>query len=54
MSLRYTQGAGRRGERAEQLSLRGRLVEAVRAALAAAPVQWYELPRSLESWDILA
>ena len=54
MSLRYTQGAGRRGERAEQLSLRGRLVEAVRAALAAAPVPWHELPRSLESWDILA
>ena len=53
MALRYTQGSGRRGERQEQLDLRGRLVRALRGALEASPVPWHELPRSLESWDIL-
>lgn len=53
MSLRYTQGTGRRGERQEQLELRGRLVRALRGALEASPVPWHELPRTLESWDIL-
>ena len=54
MDRRYTQGEGRRGERSEQLSLRSRLVAAVRSSLAAAAVPWHGLPRSLASWDILA
>ena len=53
MCRRYTQGAGRRGEREEQLDLRWRLVRAVRAALARCSTPWWLLPKSLESWDIL-
>jgi len=53
MSLRYTQGEGRRGERAEQLSLRNRFVIAVRNGLLRAGRSWWDLPKTLESWDVL-
>ena len=53
MERRYTSGKGRRGERREQLSLRIRIVRAVAESIADSPLQWYELPRSLDSWDIL-
>ena len=53
MSFRYSQGAGRRGERQEQLSVRARLLAAVRAGLDRAGCPWHALPRSLESWDCL-
>ena len=53
MSLRYTQGAGRRGERQEQIGLSARLVAAVCESLQRAAVPWHALPRSLESWDVL-
>ena len=53
MERRYTQGAGRRGEEAEQLRVRCRLVQAVRAGLARFGRPWWELPRDLSSWDAL-
>ena len=53
MQNRYTGGQGRRGERAEQLAVRARLIAVVRANLQAAPVPWYRLPKTLESWDVL-
>lgn len=53
MERRYTQGAGRRGERAEQLRVRVRLVAAVREALQRFGAEWTLLPRNLASWDIL-
>lgn len=53
MANRYTQGTGRRGERQEQLSLRGRINDAVRAALRRFGRPWWELPLDLSSWDIL-
>ena len=53
MERRYTQGAGRRGEEAEQLRVRCRLVQAVRAGLARFGRPWWELPRDLSSWDTM-
>ena len=53
MERRYTSGPGRRGEQEEQLDVRGRLVDAVAISLRESAVPWYELPRSLESWDVL-
>ena len=53
MERRYTQGAGRRGEEAEQLRVRCRLVQAVRAGLTRFGRPWWELPRDLSSWDAL-
>ena len=53
MSLHYTSGPNRLGERAAQLSVRVRLIEAVRAALTRHGGPWWTIPASLESWDIL-
>ena len=53
MDNRYTGGAGRRGEREEQISIRTRITAAVRGALETCGTPWYRLPRSLASWDIL-
>ena len=53
MSLHYSSGAGRRGERHAQLELRARVVAAVRQALARLDVVWYALPRGTDDWDIL-
>lgn len=53
MGHRYSQGDGRRGERAEQLDVRGRLNGVVRAGLAACSSPWHALPRTLDSWDVL-
>ena len=53
MERRYSQGAGRRGEEAEQLRVRCRLVQVVREGLARFGRHWVYLPRSLESWDVL-
>ena len=53
MSLRYSAGEGRRGERQEQLAVRARLVEAVRAGLARFGRPWTELPGGVADWDIL-
>ena len=53
MERRYTQGAGRLGERAEQMRVRLKVIMAVRESLAAFGRPWTELPRSLQSWDIL-
>ena len=53
MSLRYSQGVGRRGEREEQLELRARFVEQIRDALQRVEGGWQSLPRSLESWKAL-
>ena len=53
MERRYTQGAGRRGEEAAQLRVRCKLVQAVRDGMARFGRPWTELPRSLESWDVL-
>ena len=53
MNFRYTQGQGRRGEREEQLDVRARLVEAVERALGRSPQAWWELPKTLDSWDVL-
>ena len=42
-----------RGEEAEQLRVRCRLVQAVRAGLERFGRPWWELPRDLSSWDTL-
>ena len=53
MERRYSQGVGRRGEEAEQLRVRCRLVQVVREGLERFGRPWTELPRSLASWDAL-
>ena len=53
MNMRYSSGSGRRGERHEQLEVRARNVNAVRAALARFGRPWWELPRGTADWDIL-
>ena len=53
MTLRYSSGSGRRGERHEQLSLRARVIDIVRDSLRRFGRPWQELPRGLASWDIL-
>ena len=53
MSLRYSQGKGRRGEREVQLDVRERLVDAVRVGLEAWGRPWRELPPGNADWDIL-
>jgi hypothetical protein len=53
MSLRYSQGGGRRGQRQEQLELRTRFVNAVRTALRRFDRPWVELPSGLDDWEIL-
>ena len=53
MAFRYTSGAGRIGERQEQLVVRARLVTTVRTALAAYGAHWLELPRHAGAWDVL-
>ena len=53
MAFRYTQGAGRIGERREQLGLRARLVSEVRAALDRFGQPWTSLPRDNSAWEVL-
>ena len=53
MSLHYTSGEGRRGERGAQLAVRVRLNEWVQVSLATCGRPWMELPATLESWDVL-
>jgi hypothetical protein len=53
MSLHYSSGSGRRGERGAQLAVRARLNEWVRGALARYRKPWLTLPPTLDSWDIL-
>ena len=53
MEFRYTSGAGRAGERQEQLDVRGRLLAHVQEAIRRASLPWFKLPFSLESWSIL-
>jgi hypothetical protein len=53
MSLRYSQGRGRRGQRQEQLTVRRALVREVRAALKRFGRPWPELPAGMQDWEIL-
>ena len=53
MSLRYSQGGGRRGERQEQLEVRAALIQSVRKGLRLFGKHWTKLPAGLEDWDIL-
>jgi hypothetical protein len=53
MSLHYSSGSGRRGERGAQLAVRARLNKWVRDALARYRKPWLTLPPTLDSWDIL-
>ena len=53
MPLHYSSGVVRGGERKEQLTLRGRFVDTVRAALAVFGRPWIELPPGLGDWAIL-
>ena len=53
MSLRYSQGEGRKGERQEQLEVRTRMVRAVREGLSRFGRPWTELPPGTEDWHIL-
>ena len=53
MALRYSQGGVRRGEREEQLDVRGRLVALVRRGLVLWGKGWQTLPRGTEDWEIL-
>lgn len=53
MELRYTQGHGRRGERAEQIEVRSAFNKVVYDALRRLPDGWASLPKTTESWDAL-
>ena len=53
MSLRYSQGVGRKGERAEQLTVRAKLLDAVRLALGRFGKPWSQLPRGIQDYEIL-
>ena len=53
MSLRYSQGGLRRGERETQLDLRARIVAAVQRALARWGKGWEALPAGTDDWEIL-
>ena len=53
MSLRYSQGRGRRGERQEQLEVRAALIQSVRKGLRLFRKHWTKLPPGLDDWDIL-
>ena len=53
MSLRYSQGRGRRGEREAQLDVRARLTGLVREALELWGRPWQELPPGTDDWEIL-
>ena len=68
MMIRYTQGSGRRGERAEQLKVRTKLLQSVQEALVkwryAHSVEakqfvdsgrpwWLALPSGIEDWSVL-
>ena len=53
MSLRYSQGNGRRGEREAQLDVRARLIELVRKGLALWGRPWQELPPGTDDWEVL-
>ena len=52
MALRYSSGAGRLGEREEQIRVRSRVIALVRAALEAAGQPWSSLPFGPQSWDL--
>ena len=49
----YSSGTNRRGERSEQLELRTRFADAIRAALVRFGRPWAELPLGTDDWDIL-
>jgi hypothetical protein len=53
MTLLYSSGENRRGERSEQIELRTRFVAAVRSALAAFGRPWTELPSGTDDWSVL-
>ena len=53
MSLRYSQGQGRRGEREAQLDVRARLLDAVALGLEGWGASWRALPAGNADWDIL-
>ena len=53
MSLHYSSGEGRRGERGAQLAVRVRLNDWVQVALATCGRPWMALPATLDSWDVL-
>jgi len=52
MNFRYTSGVGRRGERQEQLAVRGRFVADMRRTLERADGGWWRLPKTVDSWDV--
>ena len=53
MSLRYSQGVGRRGEREAQLDVRARMISLVRVALREWGQPWWRLPPGTDDWEIL-
>ena len=53
MTFVYSSGALRKGEREEQLALRERFIDTVRAALERFGRPWLELPAGTDDWDIL-
>ena len=53
MSLRYSQGQGRRGEREAQLDVRARLLDAVAIGLKEWGASWRTLPAGNADWDVL-
>ena len=53
MSLRYSQGQKRRGEREAQLDVRARVISLVRAALEVWGKPWWKLPPGTDDWEIL-
>ena len=53
MSLRYSQGQKRRGEREAQLDVRARMISLVRVALELWGKPWWKLPPGTDDWEIL-
>ena len=55
MIIRYTQGANRLGERAEQLAVRTKLVRFVRSVLQRKGFlpDWSSLPPGIDDWSVL-
>ena len=53
MTMRYSSGDGRHGERQEQLAVRSKLVHVVRESLARFGRPWVELPAGTADWAIL-
>lgn len=53
MTMLYSSGSNRRGEREEQLELRARVIDTVRAALEQFGRPWTDLPAGTGDWDVL-